>query len=261
MDDLSSDAVRSRVTREALQRPFTVYPAAAALLVVVYGLFNGTIATVLWLIGGFVGLAVLNWLWQAFVRRDKNARRIAQRIAKSLDKQRRKALAKLRKELAEIGDTVGLRQLKMFEQKYKNFAEMIERKLDPSELTYIRFVTAAEQVMLGGLDNLESITLLTKSVSAIDPRYIESELNRLKGRVDVDSVERTQALRERRELLHSRITEASNLHRKNEIALTQLDAVTAAIAEADTRTGRADVELEVALKDLHRLTERASSLR
>lgn len=261
MDELSPEVVRSRVPSEALQRPFTVYPVAAAILVVVYGLFNDSIATLFWLVGGLFALSAANWFWQVFVRREKNASRIAQRVARSLDKKRKKALGKLRKELAEIGDPVGLRQLKSFEAKYRNFTDILDRKLEPTELTYIRFVTAAEQVMLGGLDNLEKVTLLTKSVSAIDAKYIEREITRLKGRVDPDATERTEALRARRELLHSRITEASNLHRKNETALTQLDAVTAAVAEADTQTGRADVALEVALKDLQRLTERASSLK
>lgn len=106
MDELSPEVVRSRVPSEALQRPFTVYPVAAAILVVVYGLFNDSIATLFWLVGGLFALSAANWFWQVFVRREKNASRIAQRVARSLDKKRKKALGKLRKELAEIGDPV-----------------------------------------------------------------------------------------------------------------------------------------------------------
>lgn len=246
---MSPRALKKSVAGAASQRPFTAYPAVIALLSAAYGLLidmNG-----LAVIGMIAGTALSSgsWLWEYFVRGKAHASAAIQHYREGLEQKRRAALEQLQKDLQAVNDQAGLKQMSLFERKFRNFGDILSRKLEPDELTYQRYRTIAEQVFLGGLDNLERAALALKSVSAVDTDHIQSQLASLEDPLSA----RAQELRARLELLQSQQIRAEQLRLENEKALTQLDLVAAQLADIKTHQGRARLELDRAMEELQRL--------
>lgn len=251
--DMSPKAVKKSVVSTAAQRPLTIYPAALSVLGGVFAVFIDANVFSLAALGAGAAITSVSWLWEYFVRGNQHAGDFIRRCREELETKRRAALGQLEKDLRDAGDQRGLKQIQLFKDKYQNFVEILSRKLDPTELTYQRYLTIAEQVFLGGLDNLEHAALAMKSVSAIDVAHLESELSVLE-RDDSDAAKKRVAeKRARLSLRESQLLRASALLLENEKALTQLDHVSAKIADVKTKQGRAQVDLEDAMAELQHL--------
>lgn len=256
---LSPAEVRWQVMKTAFQRPLTVYPATLALLAALFALAVSSGPVVLALIAAGAGFALGNGFWQSVVRGRRNASDVMRRYADRLEGERLRAIAKLRADLEENGDDAGLQQIRLFNDKFRNFVDVLNRKLKPTELTYNRFLGIAEQVFLAGLDNLEAASLAHKSVSAVDIDHIDGELVRLAAEQDAASRQRVAELQTRKTLRAEQLARVEQIKLDNEAALTQLDRVTAEIAGIDTARTRADVDLEAAMNELGRLIARADA--
>lgn len=255
--DLSPSAVKKSVVAAVTQKPLTVYPAAAALLGGVYMLTFGGSLVAAAAVGAGVAVTSVNWLWEYFGRGGKHANEYVKRYRLELEHRRQEALQHLLAELKDIGDKHGMKQVELFRQKYRNFVDILNRKLEPEELTYNRYLTIAEQVFLAGLDNLENAAVATRSVSAVDIDHINEQLGNLGNRDDSAAQAQKNQLQTRLDLRDKQLQRARDLLLLNEQALTQLDHVTTKLATISTKRGRAQVDLEDAMAELQHMIGRA----
>jgi hypothetical protein len=157
-------------------------------------------------------------------------------------------------ELKEKAAT-GIKQLRSIRLKFANVKELLGMKLRTNEITYGRFLGAAEQVSLSVLDNLNTVGSLLKSATSIEPKYIQ---NRLK---DIDSKEaptkeeedQRESLRERLALWNSQLQKVDQLMAKNEEAMTEMERISAAVAQWQSGRKFSGGDLESAIKQLHAL--------
>lgn len=249
--DLSPKAVKKAVLTSTVQKPLTVYGAAAVMLSTGFALMVEANVIALAALGVGAVVSAGTWAYEYFVRGNDHASEFVRAYRAELESRREAALKSLLKELESMEFERGMLQVDLFREKYLSFVEILDKKLNPSELTYNRYLSIAEQVFLGGLDNLENAALALKSVSAIDVERIHEELN------IVGHVTHREEL-EKRLRLHEEQTEyADMLLLENERALTQLDHVSTKIARINTLQGRAQVDLEEAMAELRRLIDRA----
>ena len=61
-----------------------------------------------------------------------------------------------------------LEQVGTLLQSYQRFQMILEARLDPSELTFSRYLKAAQNVLVATVGNMEKIVLLTKSLPGTD---------------------------------------------------------------------------------------------
>lgn len=254
--DLSPIAVKRSVLKQTLQGPITSYSGALACLAGGYALLihANPLALGALIVGG--GIAAGNWVWQYVIKGEHNANKFVQRFREELKQQRIAALAILKQDLAQVGDVEGSKQIELFQQKFDTFVEVLGKKLDPSELTYNRYLSIAEQVFLGGIDNLENAALALKSVSAIDVDHIQGQLKKLDKH---DNQDKRDILENRLVLRQQQIQRASQLRLENEKALTQLDEVSTRLASINTKNTHSSVDLEESMEELQRLIQRADN--
>ncbi|WP_419811383.1 hypothetical protein [Bacterioplanoides sp.] len=251
--DLSPSAIKKAVVSEAIQSPLTVYPIAISVISGVYSLaiYPGAVALGLLGVGAVAGIG--SWAWQSIVKADDLANDFVNTYRAELVERRDQALSNLGKDLAEIGLDEGLGQIQLFKDKYDNFANVLDKQLEQGELTYNRYLSIAEQVFLGGLDNLDAASLAVHSVSAIDVKRIDGELAK------TDNTVKVAELKSRKNMYIKQMDRVAELLLENEKALTQLDEVTTRIASVNTQQGRAQVALEDAMEELQHLITRAET--
>ncbi len=255
--DLSPSKVKTEVAKQAVQKPLMVYPLALSAIGLLYGVFFdfGLIAAMPLVAGGLISSA--SYVWDVLIKGGESANRYIEKYRKELEAQLSQMLSTLKKDLDDVGNNDGLKQVTLFENKYKVFKEVLNKKLEVGELTYNRYLTIAEQVFLGGLDNIENAALALKSVSAIDRKLINKQLDKLSD--SPDDQRKRQELQQRLTLYKEQVERAEKLLLDNESALTQLDKVTSKIANINTKQQRAEIDLEQAMSELRHLISRTES--
>lgn len=255
--DLSAPAIKRAVLRMAAQKPLTAYPAAiAGLGGVCVLLFDAPIIGLATLgVGGL--FAVSNFIVEMQLKGSNNANEYVRSYREELIKKRNKSVQLIECDLKAICNDEGLKQIDLFTTKYDNFQHLLDRKLDPTELTYNRFMTIAEQVFLGGIDNLGHAYNALRSVSAIDIDRLNSEISELELLNDSSKEAHLETLLSRRDLRDGQHKKAALFLLENETALSQLDQVTAKLSDMNTVQGHALVELEDSMNELQHLINRA----
>jgi hypothetical protein len=259
--DFSPQAVARAVLRETLQKPYVLYPTAVGVLGGLAAVLLGP--STLFLAPAAVGLALGagSWVVDYSLRRDRHAAAYLKRLHEAMAGRVDATIARLRVELSQLDYPIGLSQMDQLKLKFEAFRELLRRKLDPAEMTYGRYLGMAEQVFLGGLDNLARISDALKSLGAIDPRHIERRMREIDG----DGIESAAqdrelaALAERAALLDRQRSLVDRLLAENEAAMTRIDHVMAAIGGLDTSAGHASMTMESAMDELRVLTERAAA--
>ncbi len=257
--DFSPQAVSRAVLKASVNSPLVLYPLTLGML--------GGLATLLLSptplfiiaagIGGAFGIG--SWLVNNTLRRETFAGAYLRRMHQLLEGQVEQSISHLGGELKQLDEERGLGQLKRLRQKYEAFQSLLQRKLDPSELTYSRYLGMTEQVFLAGLDNLNRVTNILQGVRVIDADHIRSRLLELDqaGQRSTVQEQEYQALSERLQLRQTQLEKTETLLMQNEAAMTQMDRIMAAIAEMDTTRGRATMDMESAMQELQRLASRA----
>jgi hypothetical protein len=254
-------AIQRAVVQTGLKHPITVYPVALGISSAVVGmLFNVPV-----LLGGAVALGLAGPLWaisQIFFRHDHLGSQYLKSLHHKQKQHERFLIRKIEMELegcAKIDQqedycATGIAQLKSIQLKLANVQELLEMKLRPNEITYGRFLGAAEQVSLSVLDNLNTVASLLKSAGSIDPAYVHSRLENLNG--ENDEAQR-KSLQERLELWNVQLQQVDRLLAGNEKAMTELERISAAVAQWQTGRKFADQDFESAIKQLHALAVQA----
>lgn len=255
-DPLSTRAVKKAVIKNSLQHPLVLYSSVAGLLAAVSGvIFNFGLAPFIITAGGAL-TAFGSWLFEFYARQDKHSLSYINGIVDAMNREREQKIAKLSSDLRTVNCPDGIKQLELLSGKYRNFAEILASKLTPEEMTYHRYLGIAEQVYLAILDNLDKVFLALKSISAVDPEHVTLRLQKL-AQLDTQQVAaEKETLSRRLTLRQQQLDQAAELILANEQALTELDHVSAKIADVQMNKGRADLDLDIAMQELRRLADR-----
>ena len=176
--DFSREATGRAVLRAGLGHPVTMFSTGVGVLGArAVGLFGAATLPVAATVGG-LGLGMGSLLYNYFVRGGTLADHHIKKIYEDLAKQRLKVMQALEKNFKRLGDKAQGEVAEQAEQGGEQFTQAVERfeslkktldeKLSPGELTYGRYLGAAEQVYLSVLDNLSIMAALLQSVAAID---------------------------------------------------------------------------------------------
>lgn len=271
LSDFSKESVKKVVREKALGNAFTLYGIPLGLIGTAgFFLLDPTLISPIiclaLMAGGFVsglGATAVN-----FLRGDTIESKYIERLRAQMQDARRAVRDRVQADLEALGDRIsgvegvaeqGVEQMKLAKRKNDALQTLLTQKLEPSELTFGRFMGTAEQLYLSVLDNVRRIVDCLRSVESIDPARIKKRLREItqsKRPSDDDAKERV-ALEEQEKLRVAQIEDIHRLLRENEEVLMQLDATTAVIAKMETAQAReATVSLETAMDDMRRLAQR-----
>lgn len=203
-----------------------------------------------------VGIIAFSTWPPLFVRSQSFAQRFF-RVPEIIHNEQEDKLRALAGDFDELDFAQGAEQLRLLREKFRNLSEIMKRRLNTGELTYARYLGMAEQVYLSVLDNLNEVAVGLRSVSTIDPDYIESrlyELNR-NGEESGERHEESTALEQRSTLYADQRQRIAQLIAQNETAMTVLDRTATALAETKTGKGHADMDAQSAIAELERLAQ------
>jgi hypothetical protein len=256
LPDFSRRAIGRQVAAATAQKPYVLYPLAAGLLGGLSALVLGT-SLLPALIGGGIGLAA--WILDNTLRREHHANDYVSRLHQMLERRTQASLASLEAELKEVGETGGYEQLQRLRQKYEAFESLLRRKLNPSELTFGRYLGMAEQLYLGGLDNLNTLTHIRRGLNAINLPHIQRRVDQITGDGEIDATEEQEmeALSRRQALMLQQREQIAALLAQNESAMTKLDEVMASMAALNLGDRRASLDIEEAMLELEELARRS----
>ena len=264
--DFSKKATRKAVLKATSQHPLTIFPIAFAVLGgVATLLFGSSLLTSLALWGGAT-LGLGSWLVNYFLKNESFANKYITKLQEEVERQNEALLKNLKEKLAKYIDfedlpygEQGVKQFSKIQTKFNIFQEALQEKLNVREVTYRRYLGTAEQVYNSVLDNLQKIAATLNSVSSIDTKYILKRMKTLRAQTQMDTADKKEmdTLEKRLELKKNQLNMINKLLTENEEAMTELDKTTSTISQVQTQVGRAEIDLESALKDLQVLAQRA----
>jgi hypothetical protein len=264
LQDFSQRAIQGHVIRQGLSHWLTLYPPALGLPLGFAAYLFNTPLLYLGLLGGLtvgLGSAIVN----IFFRGDALSASYLQQLTEGTQAQKAQFLENLRRSLtqaqriagAESSVEQGLEQFERMRAKFDKLSSLLAAKFSQGELSYGRFLGAAEQVYLGGLDNLQRVAALLESVGGIDLTYIDKRLANLdKPDSEADRKER-EALVRRQRLRSEQLARIDELLAGNEEALTALEETMVAVAAMSTNTALAKGDFETAIAQLQQVAARA----
>jgi hypothetical protein len=257
--DFSPQAVSRAVLRETLQRPYVLYPAAVGILGGMAALLLGPGA--LFVIPAALGAVVAGgaWAFDFGVRRDKVAADYVRRMQEALAGRIDQIIDTLHGDLAGLRDDDAIAQLDRLRTKFRACEDLLRRKLDPSEVTFSRYLGMTEQVFLAGLDNLRQIADTLRGVNAMDEAELKRRATALEraARLQPAQQQELAAMRDSLQLLAERRGKIDGWLAENESAMNQMDRVMAVIADLDTAQDQAAMDMQPAMQELRGLLERA----
>ncbi len=267
MSDFAPEAVRRAIRTESLTHPATLYPGVVGILgAVAWGLFGAPV-----LLGVTFGsfLISLAGLTVNYFFRDKIiADRYVDLLKKQLAEKEQLLLKNLHQDLVACQDITdadhyakqGLDQFEKIRRKYDNLNQLVDEKLGSGELSLGGVWAATEQVYLGVLENLRNVANLLKSISTIDPLYIQDRLSWLAGleRPDDADLREMDTLRRRERLRIDQLQRVNEYLTRNEEALTRLEEATIAVSAIRSDDGFTGVDTEDSVERLRELAQQIS---
>ncbi len=258
--DFSADAINKNVLKSTIEHPTVLIPTAIG------GLGLAALAliepSVIFMVIAGVGslLGALSWGANFSLRRDFFAKRYIERVAKQVEEMRIEKTQALQALLGDVQSEQGMTQFARSQEKFQAFEQMLNKKLNPTELTYSRFMGMAEQVYLSILDNLTDVANIMQSLKAIDAGYVYDRLKEVEGQsMDEHAHQEQGALKKRLELRESQEDKVRQLLAQNEEAMTQMDLTIASVAAMRTDGQQASMDMESAMAELGRLASRAKN--
>ena len=212
------------------------------------------------IIGGAILLGGGAWAWKRFFKGDKFFDQYSNHLRQLLDEDTERRRNELQLYLDAYGNKRACEQLKQFQNKIKVFIEILDLKFpDKNQLTYNRYYTIAQEVFLSGIDNLNEVLLIHKTLDAIDMDYIERSLKRIEDR-EQDAATK----RERSSLLQSRQNyqdqqqDIKNLIAQNEEALSKLDDAIVQVQDIKrSANNEGQLDMEASMEQLHRMAQQS----
>ncbi len=259
-------AIQKAVREEGIKHPGAIYPVAIGVSAgIVGGLFN---LPFLFIVALVCILSGPMWaIFTIFFLGEKTGKKYIERLNKKQQAYERHLKKQLEVGLRECQDIEGAEhyavqgsdQLRGIEIKLKNVMELLEMKLSSGELTFGRFLGAADQVSLSVLDNVKKIVGVLKSVDSIEPEKIRERLTLIsrKETLSPEDGDQEKALKKRLAIWEDQLQKVNRLLAKNEEAMTEMEKISAAIADWQTDGRFADTDFESAITRLQELAEQA----
>jgi hypothetical protein len=212
------------------------------------------------IIGGALLLGGGTWAWKRFFKGDRFFDKYRDHLRQLLDEDTERRRNELERSLEAYDNKHACEQLEQFQTKIRVFMEILDMKFpDKNQLTYNRYYTIAQEVFLSGIDNLNEVLLIHKTLDAIDMDYIDRSLQSL------DSQEQNAATkRERSSLLQSKQQyqnqqqDIKNLMAQNEEALSKLDEAIVQVRDIKRSTNNeSQFDMETSMEQLHRIAQQS----
>jgi hypothetical protein len=266
VDEYLPAAINRAVIQAGLKHPITIYPIALGISSGVVGvLFNIPLLLTIAL-----GLVLSGPVWavsQIFFRHDAIGSQYLAALHRKQKQYETYLIDKIESGLKECTHTkelkstasIAIAQLKSIQIKLLNVQELLGIKLRPNEITYGRFLGAAEQVSLSVLDNLNTVVSILKSAASIDLKYVHARLKEIADRKTKSKEDKVQqkSLQERLNLWNNQRQKVDQLMAHNEEAMTEMEHISAAIAQWHTDFKFASSDFESAIKQLQALALQA----
>lgn len=156
-------------------------------------------------------------------------------------------------------------QFVQIQEKFTLFNEILLKKFSPTEVTYGRFYSTAEQVYFVVLDNLDKFILNIETTDSFDLDYLEERYDSLEKKIKENVAEPSEErefenVQKRIDLREDLLCEIKELLSQNEHALTQMDETSVKLSRIQTKRGRAnDSQFEDTIKNLQDLADRAKN--
>ena len=260
------EAIQQAVVTQGLKHPLTVYPLALGAAAGIVGYLFTMPAFYLVALCGLLGGPA--WaITKIFLMNEKAGNQYLRSLNRRQKEYEKSLRRQIDRDLKECERLKGLRnyarqgseQFNRIKTKLDNVTELLRMKLNRREMTFNRFLGAAEQVNLSVLNNLRDLVSRLKSAGTIDENYIQVRL------LDIDAKPNpSQADLEQQETLHSRlklrreqIVQAETLLTQNEKALTEMEKISAAIAQWHTDGRFTQIDFETAIARLQELAAQA----
>jgi hypothetical protein len=212
------------------------------------------------IIGGALLLGGGTWAWKRFFKGDKFFDYYRDHLRQLLDEDTERRRHELQRSLEAFGNKHACEQLEQFQIKIKVFIEILDMKFpDKNQLTYNRYYTIAQEVFLSGIDNLNEVLLIHKTLDAIDVDYIERSLQRLEKREQDDATkrERNSLLQSKQQYLDQQ-QDIKNLMAQNEEALGNLDEAIVQVQDIKrSANNEGQLDMESSMEQLHRMAQQS----
>jgi len=265
VDDFSPATIQVAVLKETAEEPLTIYPASIGALGWASILFFGlNPASLLIGIGG-LGIGAGVWVINYCFRHEEYANSHLRKVYEGLARQREIALRGLFVELHGCSlipeckeyAAEGKEQFADVNEKFEVLREILGKKLDEGELTYVRFLGQVEEVYFAVIDNLRDVVNLLKSIKAIgaDSEDVLKKLKAIKSPTDADK-KQIATLTERIQLRTSQVSKLKDILAGNDEAMTKIDVLTAALVDTKTKKGQASLDIDTSVRELQELAVR-----
>lgn len=250
--------LHKEVTQETFTSSKFVYPLAigGGLAFVAWALGFGTVGWSVLLLGLGAILGAGGWAaMRQFLWRDKLVAERFMAVQKNMLREIEERRAQLRLDLGALEDPRGREQLDNLNAKFELVTKRLRERFDPSELTFFRYVSTAEQVYLGALDNLRTVVESCESLGTMK----REELIKLHDDLaSSGSQEEAQVVEERLQMYERYQKRVQDALGDNEAALTRLSQVLEALVDLNTGQGMAKAPLDRAMDELAVLAQRTN---
>jgi len=259
-------AIQKAVVQSGLKHPVTIYSIALGISAGVVG----SLFDVSMLLGTAIGLTLLGPVWavlQIFFRHEAVGSRYLDSLHRRQKQYEIQLIDNIERGLRSCAGVdgldrtakTGIAQLKSIRIKLDNVKELLGMKLRPNEITYGRFMGAAEQVSLSVLDNLNTVAGILKSATSIDLAYIHGRLREIgeNPQSGPEALDQRRSLEQRLDLWNQQIKKIDRLMAGNEAAMTEMETISAAIAQWPQDRKFSNSDIESAIAQLHALATQA----
>jgi hypothetical protein len=212
------------------------------------------------IIGGALLLGGGAWAWKRFFKGDMFFNQYRDHLRQLLDEDTERRRNELQQSLDAYGNKHACEQLEQFQNKIKVFIEILDMKFpDKNQLTYNRYYTIAQEVFLSGIDNLNEVLLIHKTLDAIDMDYIERSLQRVENREQDAATKRERSsLQQSKENYQEQQQDIKNLMAQNEEALSKLDEAIVQVQEIKrSANNEGQLDMEASMEQLQRLSQQS----
>lgn len=257
--DFSQTAIKKAVLKNTLQHPGVLYPTTIGVLGGLAAVVLGPTLPLLGVCAAGLAIGSGGWLINYTARNEYFANEYVKHLHETMRVYRDNTFQNLENDLREVQYKKGIQQFRRLREKFDAFESMLNKKLNPAELTYSRYLGIAEQVYLSAIDNLHRIASSLKGVQSIDDHYLIQRIKQLDAvrNRDANQEKELASLLKRKELKSTQLDKIDTYYAQNEEAMTQIDITLAAIADIQTIEGHASMDIESAMSELQELARRA----
>ncbi len=176
---LSEKQLRARLNKETLNHPVTLSTGVIGILAVTAATLFSTSNQFLTLaavsgcaLAGCAGFIVN----RSVIGRHKAMLAIIEKVRAETRAKRELISESTQNGLSEFHQSEALHQLGQLKEKFDAFNMVLNLQFDDDEMAHGRYLTTAEQLYFGAVDNLRSYMVLCHSIRAIDVAHIQNQL-------------------------------------------------------------------------------------